>query len=179
MLNPSVKGYVLYFYNVEHLESELIPLTSIPPSIMIKKTQELFSTEKIAFFLSGKPVIILKRGSHISVELKFELEKTKGEFMDKKETKEVLKEIGMSSFEQQKLFGSTAFQSVFRKNIISFATLMTVIAISLISVLITMLIYSMIIIPTIEVEYITEYIYIPYNETITNSTVRLLLSCLR
>lgn len=99
------KGFLLYFFDVEHLESELIPLTEIPSTIRLKKTQEVFELAEPAIFLSGKPVFFVVRGNPLSLTV------------DMAETQ--LKKKGYSASEIDARIESIYTNQLFRRKFVS------------------------------------------------------------
>lgn len=62
------KGYLLYFYDIRHFESELIPLPRISTTIELRDYNERFDLDKPAFYITGLPVWIVFRNLPFSIE---------------------------------------------------------------------------------------------------------------
>lgn len=84
------KGWVLFFYNEDHLVARLKSLSHIPPVLTSSETQESFDRGKPAFFLYELPVWICISGIPHTFEL---------EFHSVKEEREILREHGYTAEE--------------------------------------------------------------------------------
>ena len=117
-------GGILYFMNKKNCI--YITLRKIHPVIRLKKTNEVFKLEKPSFFISGKPIWILKRGNPISIKMELDFE----QYVEK----------GYSSDEIDAKINSIYTNSIFRRNFINKTTIITLILSNIISIMSTYII---------------------------------------
>ena len=127
-------AYAHYFYNPEHLESEIFPIVVINPTFILKRTQETFELGKPAYFLKGKPVFILVRDLPFSIEL---------EFSQSKELIKTLKEKGYSAKDINAKLNSIYVNQVFRSKRFNKQDILLFLLSILTSVLITAMCFMM------------------------------------
>ena len=65
----SFKGFILYIFDLKHLEAKLKGLPKLASHVTIAETQERVQLDKPAFYLEGKPVWVCIRNFPLSVEL--------------------------------------------------------------------------------------------------------------
>ncbi len=78
-VEEEIRGYILYFFDIEKWESNLYPLPRIEPIVKLKKYREIVRLDKVGYYLNGKPVYIVIR----SVPFSLEFELSDEEFMNK------------------------------------------------------------------------------------------------
>lgn len=130
--NIAFAGYVLYFWNPEHLECDLKPLPSIAPTCRIKGTNEIYQLGKPAMFLNGKPLFVVVRDVPYSIELQLE---SKSKVISK------LKEKGYTSSEIDAKIHSIYTNQIFRSKRLSKTDFIIFILSIITSVLLTSLFF--------------------------------------
>lgn len=140
-------GYILYIYDSEKMNSTLYPLLRIQPSVKIGATNEVFSLDKPAFQIEGKPVFICIRNCPYSIE--FEMLKEKFvddlEDVDKPENSNCrVIEKKYSASEIDARVGSVYYNQIFRKKAIDSITIVIFVLSILLAIAITVIILNQI-----------------------------------
>lgn len=139
------KAWLHYFYDSEHLESRLKPMFSTPIILENKETKETVNLTKVSYYLKGIPVYMCRKEMPMSLSLEFNKNNNK------------LIESGYSTTEFNAILNSTTFNSAFRKNRISSDFILLVILSIILSVCLTMLVYSMIVIPSVQEQILNQF----------------------
>jgi len=138
------KAWIHYFFDSEHLESRLKPIFSFPIILENKDTKESINLNKVSYYLKGIPVYMCRKELPMSIGLEFNNKNDK------------LVEVGYSNTEMNAILNSTVFNSAFRKNRITADFILLIILSIILAVIFTMLIYSMIVIPSLTQPIIQE-----------------------
>lgn len=123
------RGYVLYFFNPEHLECELKPLKSIQKWWRNKYTGELFELGNATFFMDGLPVFLVFRNVPYSIEFEY------GELSE--DERKILTRKGYSAAEIEAKLYSAYTQFIFKKKTFNFQSLVTLILAIILTALVT------------------------------------------
>jgi len=104
-------AWLLYFWTTNHsLNAELVSINSIKPEIDISNFEEMFRLNQPAFFISGKPVFVVKRGYPISINL---------EFISDKERSKITEKFNITSDEFYSLMKSSYKNQIFKNTLSS------------------------------------------------------------
>jgi len=101
-----IQGYVHYVYDLDKWETRIHPLPKIKPILEFRELHETYKLDKVAYYLSGKPVFLIIRGIPYSLEIE--------------ETDKVLKIKGYSADEIEAKINSVYVNTVFRKGSLQF-----------------------------------------------------------